>query len=285
MSDHDNRRSKQRKHAGIDDEETSWRLRSLLLPFTNELEADPAQAQHPTPETSRTPSTTPSSNGTDLPLPQSGSSGSEARGTQRREQPSAAELISMLAQTLLIPSAPPLHDLDPTVVLRWVEAASEALEFRWERRRLVRDVLRVLEQEWATAEQTKRLIDQIATREAERMEREDGTYWARRERGRAAQQATRVDVTPDAWDAAKAFARKSSISLGVYVGELVSKSVANSTGPSIRRLVGARRERLFVRIAVEKDEWAEFVARSGRARVTVSRYLGVLVESAHGDAA
>ncbi len=55
-----------------------------------------------------------------------------------------------LDESLVIPVAPPLRTTDPAAVIRWVEASSEALRLRRERQQLIREVLTVLDEEWAS---------------------------------------------------------------------------------------------------------------------------------------
>lgn len=135
------------------------------MPLVNNLvRTTPAPPHDPTRrvrppghDPSPTRSTIPSSNGTDLPFPQSGNSGSRAGDDQAPRQLTAADLMRALDQTLLIPVAPSLRETDPSTVIRWVEASSEALKLRRERQRLIREVLNLLDDEWATAEAGKRL--------------------------------------------------------------------------------------------------------------------------------
>lgn len=195
--------------------------------------------------------------------------------------------MEALDRLLLVPVAPPLHDVDPQVVLRWAEAASEALLYRRERRWLVRQVLRVLEEEWATSQEIERLYDQIAAREEEQRQREEGAYWERRESGRRAQRPIRVDVDPEAWARAKGAARREGLGIGEYVGRLIAAETARRPdhtsafrGAQPGRRRGPERERFFARVAVGRDTWAEFVARSHDARITVARYVGLVVEAA-----
>ncbi len=293
MSDHEIGRSKAGDDRRLSDQEKNQRLRSLLTPLVNDLvRATPAHPHDPTRrvhqpghDPSPTPSTLPSCNHTDLPLPQSGSSGSSPTGEGGRQQPTAADLMEILDQTLVMPVAPPLRDLEPQVVVRWVEAASEALLHRRERRRLVREVLRVLDEEWATAEAAKRLREQIATCEAARRRREAGTYWQHREAGRRSQRPVRVEVDSEAWRRAKEIARQLAVGLGEYVGQVVRDHLATPLDEgAIARLSQTRRrqttrERIYLRIDVSSSDWDDLVARARNRRTTLLRYLGALVEA------
>lgn len=226
---------------------------------------------------------------TDLPLPQSGSSGSRLDGDDDRGRPTAAELINALDRLLLVPVAPPLHDLDPHVVARWAENASEALLYRRDRRRLVREVLRVLDEEWATAREIGQFREQIVARDKAHRQREEGTYWERRESGRVARQPIRAEVDPQAWARAKAQARREGLGIGEYVGKLITAEVARrAEGSSAGRRASTNwrreptRERFFARVAVDHQIWAEFVVRAHEGRVTAARHVGDLVERAAG---
>ena len=232
----------------------------------------------------------PSETHTDLPLPQSGNGGNLARPSERRL--AAADLLLALDQAMAVPVTPPLHDVDHRAVVEWANAAARDLLFRDERRRLVREVLRVLDDEWKTAERIERLRERIQSREAKQRARAEGTYWATREGGRRAQQPTHVDVDPEAWALARAAAARAGLGVGEYVGRLISEEVSTPMArPSAvdggeRASDGAgRRARQFARLAVDKSTWAKFVAQSQQANVTVARHVGLVVEQTarHGQ--
>jgi hypothetical protein len=219
---------------------------------------------------------------TDWPLPQCGNGGN-CVGDAESAQPTAAELMEALDGSLVLPAAPPLHDVDWRAVVDWAETAAEGLLYRRDRRHLVREVLRVLEQEWRTAEAAERLRQQIEWRDADRRARGDGTYWTRRDSGRRARQPTHIEVDPGAWAEAKAAAKRRDMSVGEYVGRLVIGAVATAASPappSDNPRHPSDRTRLFARLAVEKPTWNEFVARSLELHVTVARQIGIVVERA-----
>lgn len=213
---------------------------------------------------------------TDLPLPPCGNSGSRHPKASDRTEPVAEQLLAALDEALVVPVAPPLHEMDWRVVESWVEEAARGILFRRDRMRLVRQAMRAVHEERRTARQIGYLREQVEQQEARRRARAAPDYWARRERGRRAQQPAHVDVETDAWRRAKALAARQGVGIGEYVGRLV---VAELRAPS-RRIVEAPTEttRLFVRLAVEKDQWREFVASARDAGLTVSRRLGLLVE-------
>lgn len=218
--------------------------------------------------------------------PQSGRGGSGTGGDNALERPTAADLMRVLGHTLLIPVAPPLRQTDPRAVMRWAEAASEALRLRRERQRLIREVLNVLDDEWVTAEAAKRLREQIASREAVRRRREAGTYWQQREAGRRSRRPVRIEVDVEAWRQAKEVARQLGIGLGEYVGQVVRDHLATPLDDAaIARLNRTRRrhtdrERIFLRVDVSSGEWEGVVVRVQDRRTTLLRYLGALVEAA-----
>jgi hypothetical protein len=221
---------------------------------------------------------------TDLPLPQCGNGGSPARSSERVV--TAADLLAALEPAMAVPVAPPLHEIEPRAVVAWAEASADGLVFRRDRRRLVREVLRLLEDEWSTAQQVERLRQQITSRDEEQRARTVGTYWMRRDSGRRAQQPTHVDVEPEAWVQAKAAARRHEVGVGEYVGRLVVNAIlrpASAPTPLSSELTPCnRRTRLFARLAVEKPTWKEFVALSAETHVTVARHVGLVVERSAG---
>jgi hypothetical protein len=178
---------------------------------------------------------------------------------------------------MLVPIAPPLHEVDHRAVRAWAEAASKGLVFRDERRRLVREVLRVLDDEWKTAEQVERLRREVLLREERRQAKADGTYWKTRESGRRAQRPIHVEVDPTAWSKARVAASRGGLGIGEYVGKLIVREVAH---PSVTGTVGDGRQvcRLFARVDVADETWAVFVARAHAIHLTASRLVGLLVE-------
>ncbi|HVV38674.1 MAG TPA: hypothetical protein VHC63_18850 [Acidimicrobiales bacterium] len=217
-------------------------------------------------------------NDTDLPLPRSGNGGNESRASNVPAQPTAAELMAALDDALLVPDGPPLHEVDPQTVLDWAERASERLLFRRDRVRLVRDVLRVLDDEWRSAYAADQLRQQIEARERDRIARAQGTYWQRRDSYRSAEQATHVVVDRGAWGRAKAVAVARRTTVGVIVGDLVAAEVRR---PRPRRThPGESETRVFARITITKETWAIFRSLASRNHTTAERALGSLVEAA-----
>lgn len=213
---------------------------------------------------------------TDLPLTQSVNGVSRRPPDSGRASVTVEELLAALDQALLVPVAPPLHETDRRVVKAWVEEAARGLLYRRDRTRLVRDVLRILDDEWRSTRTVANVREQVIRKAELRQAREDGTYWTRRDSGRRANQPTHVDVDPDAWRRAKALAARQGVGIGEYVGGLIAAEVR---APS-RRLPppAAPTVRLFARVAIEHGEWRAFVADTHGAGLTVQRRIGLIVE-------
>lgn len=212
---------------------------------------------------------------TDLPLTQSVNGGNVAPRSERL--PTLADLVAALDQAMLVPIAPPLQDVDHRAVVEWARAAARDLLFRDERRRLVREVLRLLDDEWKSAERIESVREQILSRDAAQRAKKDGTYWRRRESGRRAQRPIHVEVERAAWSEARADASRRGLGIGEYVGRLIVGEVAH---PSVGGTVGEERQlcRLFARVDVADETWAALVARARAIHVTASRLVGLLVE-------
>lgn len=222
------------------------------------------------------PVTNNSKTDTDLPLTQSVNGGNVA---PRSEQlPMLADLVAALDQAMLVPIAPPLHDVDHRAVAEWASEAARDLLFRDERRRLVREVLRVLEDEWKSAERIKQVRERIRSRTLKLRAMEEGTYWTKRESGRRAQRPIHVEVDPDAWAEARADASRRGLGIGEYVGKLIVREVSH---PSVGGAVDEERQscRLFARVDVDKLTWDTFKARCRDRGISVAHGVGVLVEA------
>lgn len=213
---------------------------------------------------------------TDLPLPPCGNSGSDRRPDADAATTSLLDLMARLDEALLVPLAPPLHDADFHAVRAWAEQATEGFSWRRDRTNLIREVDRILHDEFRTARTVDLLREKLASQAERQREMQDGTYWQQRDRGRRAQQPTHVDVDPDAWQRAKALGTRQGVGIGDYVGRLVA---AELRAPSCRRVPSpAQTRRLFARLAIDKDDWRTFVADTHEAGLTVQRRIGLLVE-------
>lgn len=185
-------------------------------------------------------------------------------------------MLARLDEALLVPLAPPLHDVDCGAVHAWVEQAAEGLRWRRDRTELIREVGKILHDEFRTGRTIELLRETIASRAEQHREMQDGTYWQRRDGGRRAQQPTHVEVDPAAWQRAKVVATRQGVGIGEYVGRLI---VAELRAPSRRRVSApGQTSRLFARVAVEKDNWRAFVADTREAGLTVQRRIGLIVE-------
>jgi hypothetical protein len=215
---------------------------------------------------------------TDLPLPLCGNSGSSRRSAHAAEAATLRQLLDHLDRLIKHPAAPPLDDVDWRTVRRWAEAAAEGLVSRREGLKLVRQVERVLADESHTAVRIRHANERIAQRLALAEERATSTHWKRRDAGRRAKQPTHVDVDPAAWRRARAEAVRQGIGIGEYVGRLITRSPGGrgceNGGADVATV------RLFARLAVSRETWAQFVADAHERGITVARAVGLLVESA-----
>lgn len=159
----------------------------------------------------------------------------------------------------------------------WVDEAAEGLRWRRDRTELIRAVDKLLHDDFRTARTAELLREQIDAQIEREREMAAGTYWQRRDGRRRAQQPTHVDVDPAAWQRAKALATNQGVGIGEYVGRLVAAEVR---APS-RRYVppSPQTQRLFARLAVEKDVWRTFVASAHELGLSVSRRVGLLAEA------
>ncbi|MDP9404200.1 MAG: hypothetical protein M3P85_12935 [Actinomycetota bacterium] len=94
------------------------------------------------------PVTNPSQTHTDLPLPRCGNSGNSVGGAHVVPGNNVWQLLDDVQEPL---PQPPIEVLDPRAVLRWVERAGAALLFRRDLQRLLREAMRILDDDWRTA--------------------------------------------------------------------------------------------------------------------------------------
>src|SRR5205823_14547634 len=117
----------------------------------------------------------------------------------------AVENIAQLFGDVIEPLPdPPFEVLNDGAVLDWVERATARLMFRRDRQRLLRQAMRVLEDDWRTAMASAALRDQLHRQQIRLRARARGTYWRERDHHRAATQPTHVRVDLRAWERAKA---------------------------------------------------------------------------------
>ena len=100
---------------------------------------------------------------TDLPLLPGGNNGNFATSANVDPEADVCELLDQAGEPL---PEPPVELLDTEAVLDWIERASARLLFRRDRQRLLREAMRVLEDDWRTAMATKRLREQVDRQQA-----------------------------------------------------------------------------------------------------------------------
>lgn len=217
---------------------------------------------------------------TDLPLLPGGNNGNTPGAAKVDPGTTVWDLLRDASAPL---PQPPIGVLDARAVLAWVERAGAALVLRRDRQRLLRQVIRIVDDDWRTAMATERLRDQL-DRQQERIEaKKAGTYWRHRDDQRVARQPTHVLVDRDAWDRVKIQAVTRSSSLGVLVGQLVTAEVRRPRARDWSPDASGHRERearLFARLSVSKETWGRFRVLSSGNQVTIERFIGALVEEA-----
>lgn len=217
---------------------------------------------------------------TDLPLSPCGNNGNVAERAKTDRETDVWTLLDEAGEPL---PRPPVELLDAEAILDWIERASARLLFRRDRQRLLREAMRVLDDDWRTALATDRLREQFDRQQDRLAAKAAGTYWRERDAYRRATQSEHVVVNGDAWDRAKLKAIVQRSTVGAVVGRLVT---AEARMPLSRGWTadGARDRRgevrLFARVGVSTESWAKFRLLASRDQVTVERLVGVLVEEA-----
>jgi len=215
-----------------------------------------------------------------LPLSPCGNNGNVVERAGTDPDTDVWSLLSEAGEPL---PAPPVEWLDAEAVLDWIERASARLLFRRDRQRLLRDAMRVLDDDWRTALATDRLREQLDRQEDRLAAKAAGTYWRERDAYRRATQSVHVVVDGEAWDRAKLEAMVQQSSVGSVVGRLVAAEVRlpicrdRSSDFTRDRRAEVRR---FARLVVSRECWARCRVLVSRNRVTAERFVGVLVEQA-----
>lgn len=162
----------------------------------------------------------------DLPYPLCGNGGNPA-GPSLATLEEVRRLLDLADRVV---PAPPLADVDPASVRRWIDAATAALVSRRAAIRLARAVERILDEHWETTMWIDRQREVLARREVQQQAKADGRYWKEREAGRRAQQPTHVEVDVAAWKSLKAKAAAQRRTVGALVGHLVVQEVHRCSG-------------------------------------------------------
>ncbi len=211
--------------------------------------------------------------GTDLPLPVTGSGGS----INEPEAPCARCPFVLLDHALAAVPQPPLDQTSWGAVHRWLADVERGLVFRRDQRRVARAVHRALTAEFHSRrhiESIRRSMQRAAGREADK---DAGVYWTMREAGRAAQRPVRVEADPEAWEAFKRRAERAGTTVGEHLGRLAAHAASlGMIDPPVddERL----RRTLFVRIAIDDAHWTDLRHHARSNGWTIGRYLGTLAE-------
>lgn len=226
------------------------------------------------------PVTNNSKTDTDLPLLPGGNNGNGGRAPGG----AAGTAVSRLLLDVFEPLPEPRFELlDAGEVRKWIDSATAHLLFRRDRQNLLREAMRVLEEEWRTAMRSDGLRAQAARQQERLLAKQARGYWRDRDARRRATRPAHVVVDPAAWERAKAASVERRSSVGIVVGELVSREVRTPQRRGSLPSPKATDRRLFVRIAVQPETWAASRALASRAGVPVERFLGLLVVE-HFDA-
>ena len=226
------------------------------------------------------PVTNDSTTCTDLPLLPGGNRGNEVGAPDVEASADIARLLIDVIEPL---PEPRFELLDTREVREWINRATAHLLFRSDRQELLTEAMHVLEDDWRTAMTSERLHQQAIRQQARLRAKQEGGYWRARDARRRATHPVHVLVDPAAWGRAKAAAAARRSSVGVVVGDVVSREVrrprrrGNLPGPAPSDI------RLFTRIAVQPETWAATRTLASRAGVTVERFVGVLVEDAYSS--
>lgn len=241
--------------------------------------------------------TTPMQIDTDLHLPLSGRSGNHDAAVEHALDVLQAAGIGLDKIVDLVTNAvpaPPLNTADTKEVLEWLDVATWRIlnyETSW---RVRRGVLDLLDAQFHLDYHARRHAERIQWLAEDHAAKVAGTYWRDRDARRRATRPIHVDVDPDAWAALKLDAVRRGTTLGEAVGALVTAEVGRggqTFGQTRGETCGAwsdlrgqpgrgRRAKVFARVAVDDDSWAEMRAFALGHRVTVARAVGVLVEQA-----
>jgi hypothetical protein len=223
------------------------------------------------------PVTNPPMTDTDLPLSPGGNNGNSVGAPG----PSAGLTIARLLEEALEPLPEPRYEwLDEEAVHHWLERATAHVTLRRHRQQLLREAMRVLDENWRTAMASERLREQ-AERQRERLfAMQQPGYWKERDSRRRATRAVHVVVDPLAWNGAKAAAAARQSSVGVVVGELVAAQARRTHRWAASRDGNRETVRLFARLALDDDAWRHTRALAADAKVTAERLVGMIVEDA-----
>lgn len=215
---------------------------------------------------------------TDLPLLPCGNNGNEVGAPGMEANTDIARLSSEMFEPL---PEPTFELLDSRAVREWINLATERLLFRRDCQELLRNAMRVLEEEWRTAMTSERLREQAVRQQDRLRAKREGGYWRDRDARRRASRPVHVLVDPAAWDRAKTTAQAKRASVGTLVGGLVTHEVRRPRRRQAAPAPGPSEVRLFARIAVQPETWVAARSLASRAGVTVERFVGVLVEDAY----
>lgn len=215
---------------------------------------------------------------TDLPLLPGGNNGNEVGAPDVEASTDIARLLIDVFEPL---PEPRFEFLDTREVRDWINRATAHLIFRRDRQELLTEAMHVLKDDWRTAMTSERLHQQAIRQQARLRAKQEGGYWRARDARRRATRPVHVFVDLAAWGRAKAAAAARRSSIGVVVGEVVSREVRRPRRRQNVPAPGPAGVRLFARIAVQPETWVVARGLASRAGATVERFVGLLVEDAY----
>jgi hypothetical protein len=173
--------------------------------------------------------------------------------------------------------APPLDDTSWHAVYRWLTEVERGLVSRREQRTIANAVHRALSAESKSRRHIESLRRSMARADTREADQDAGIYWQIREGRRVSQRPVRVEVAPYAWEAFKHQAERAGTTVGERLGRLAADAARREFPDSPTNNERARRL-LFVRIAINNDDWIEVRHRTRCAGRTIARYLGAIIE-------
>ncbi len=232
----------------------------------------PAPRPHPTaPQHPTTAPPNPEMLGTDLPLPQRGSSGI------------TAEHIEALLDTALdaVP-APPLNDTTRHAAYTWLRDVQAGLASRRERAWMTRRIIEALHAEQATAAAIERTRHALHRRLDAAEQQRAGTWWTDHDTRRRSQRPARFTVDDTTWQRHRHHARTAGIGLGEHLGAILTTHANNPTPHPTTTTTNTADTPTprFIRIAIDDHTWTELKAAARTSHRTLTAHISAIITTA-----
>lgn len=212
----------------------------------------------------------PEMTGTDLPLPQRGSSGIIL-----------AHIEALLDLALAAVPAPPLHDTSRAAAYGWLRDVQSGLWSRREQLWMARRVIEAFHAEQASAAAVERTRRALHRSQEAVVQRRAGTWWADREARRRSQRPARFTVDDDTWERHRRQAEAAGIGLGEHLGAVLALHNRNDTPERIGRKVDDSDTPTprFLRLAIDDNTWADLKTAARDSNQTLTRHISNIVAS------